>query len=102
MPLTFELTLGQQRRKQDNPATFAAYLCDHFTAFAWSYLGEELQDQNFCYIPGEVSHIPRGGKIKRSPLTPGNKLQLYLLRKSEPRVLRFWYYSIIGDYEFLK
>lgn len=28
----------------------AAYLCDHFTTFARPYLGEELQNQNFCYI----------------------------------------------------
>lgn len=34
------------------------YLCDHFTTFARPYLGEELQNQNFCDIPGEVSHIP--------------------------------------------
>lgn len=37
-----------------------AYLCDHFTTFTRPYLGEELQNQNFCNIPGEVFHIPGG------------------------------------------
>lgn len=40
----------------------AAYLCDHFTTFARPNLGEELQNQNLCYIPGEVSHVPAGKK----------------------------------------
>lgn len=41
----------------------AAYLCDHFTAFARPDLGEELQNQNLCYILGEVSHIPGGERV---------------------------------------
>lgn len=39
-----------------------SYLGDHFTTFTRSYLGEELENQNFGYIPGEVSYIPREDK----------------------------------------
>ena len=42
----------------DNISIMGSYLGDHFTTFTRSYLGKELENQNFCYIPGEVSYIP--------------------------------------------
>lgn len=38
--------------------TCQSYLCYHLATFARSYLGEELKNQDFCYIPREVSNIP--------------------------------------------
>lgn len=34
------------------------YIKNHFTAFAGSYLLEELQNEGLCHIPGQISHIP--------------------------------------------
>lgn len=42
--------------------SLASYICDHFATFTRSNLAEELQDQNFRHIPGEVAHIPGGDK----------------------------------------
>lgn len=39
-----------------------SHLCNHFTTFARSYLGEELENQDFSYVPGKVSNIPEGNK----------------------------------------
>lgn len=30
----------------------------HFTALAGSYLCEDLQNEGFCDIPGQIPHIP--------------------------------------------
>lgn len=48
------------RKKMKRHKILAVYLCDHFTTFTRPNLGEELQNQNFGYIPGEVPHIPAG------------------------------------------
>lgn len=39
-----------------------SYICDHFTSFTGSNLAEELNNQDFRHLPGEVSDIPGGDK----------------------------------------
>lgn len=62
-----------------------SYLCDHFTTFTRSYLAEDLKDQNFCHLPGEVSDIPVGEKELRffqnitiSPKKPISRVNIEL------------------------
>lgn len=37
--------------KQKTQVNTTTYLSDHFTTFARAYLGEQLENQTFCYFP---------------------------------------------------